>query len=110
MTILATMILDSGCFLPVPDSNGDYTRIGYFGSDKSVPDICVKADGVDCEPMNLGEKGEIQIRHVEANGTVKKGVIGAIDFQEKLLHLKDLYDKDDIPEIDPDKFDCIIQF
>ena len=114
MPILATVILDSGCFLPVPDSNGAYTKIGYFGSSKSISDICVKADGVDVsypEPMNLGKKCEIEVRHVKADGTVmKSGVLGAKDFQEKLLHLSDLYDEDDIPAVDPAKFDCVIRF
>ncbi len=114
MPILATVILDSGCFLRVPKSKGRYTKIGYFGSGESVPDICVKADGskVDCsDSMNLGEKRKIEIRHVKADGTIKKdGVLGSIDFQDKLLHLKDLYDKGDIPKVDPKKFDCIIRF
>ena len=122
MPILATVILDSGFFLPVPESNGTYTKIGYFGSDENVPDICVKADGLDVscsEPMNLGcpesnklgKECEIEIRHVKADGSVNKdGVLGAKGFQEKLLHLSDLYDTDDFPAIDSTKFDCIIRF
>ena len=113
MPILATMILDSGCFLPVPDSKGAYTKIGYFGSSKSVSDIAVKADGtnVNTRAINLGKQCEIEVRHVKADGTVKKdGVLGVKDFQEKLLHLKDLYGEGDIPVVDPDKFDCILRF
>ena len=114
MSILATVILDSGCFLPVPESNGRYTKIGYFGSSKSVSDICVRADGADVgysEPMNLGKKCEIQIRHVKADDTIKKeGVRGVQGFHDKLLHLSDLYDKDDVPVVDPAKFDCILHF
>ena len=116
MPVLATVILDSGCFLPVPDSNGDYAKIGYFQSSKSVSDICVRADGADLpypQPMNLGKKCEIEIRHVKANGAVKKDGVYAVEgFHDKLLHLSDLYDDDetDIPEFDPSKFDCIIRF
>ncbi|MGA9768730.1 MAG: hypothetical protein WBV94_06810 [Blastocatellia bacterium] len=114
MPILATVILDSGCFLPVPDSNGDYAKIGYFQSSKNVSDICVRADGADVnysQPMNLGRKCEVEIRHVKANGTIKKdGVYGVKGFHDKLLHLSDLYDEKDIPEFDSAKFDCIIRF
>ena len=113
MPILATVILDSGCFLPVPDANSAYTKIGYFGSSKSVSDIYVRADGFDVgysEPMNLGKKNEIEIRHVKADGTIKKdGVMGVKGFHEKLLSLRDLYDYD-IPSVDPTKFDCVIHF
>ena len=47
--------------------------------------------------INLGKKCEIEIRHVKADGTIKKdGVFGVKDFHEKLLHLSDLYDEDDM--------------
>lgn len=113
MPILATVILDSGCFLPVPGSNGAYTKIGYFGSSKSVSDIAVKADGnnANSKSINLGKQCQIEIRHVKADGTIKKdGVYGVEDFQEKLLHLNELYDPADMPSVDPAKFDCILHF
>lgn len=121
MPILATVILDSGCFLPVPESKGDYkegdyTKVGYFGSSKSISDICVKADGKDVpysEPINLdvGGQCEIKIRHRNADGkTFKKGVYCVDGFQDKLLHLSKLYDTEVCPAVDPGKFDCILHF
>src|SRR6185503_20365864 len=115
--ILATVILDSGCFVPAPDSDKSdehYAEIGYFGSSKSVSDICVRADGADvpCKnSMNLGKKCKIEVRHVKADGTIKKdGVYGVKGYHDKILHLSDLYDEDDIPAIDFAKFDCTIRF
>ncbi|HST20564.1 MAG TPA: hypothetical protein VLR90_05580 [Blastocatellia bacterium] len=115
MPILATVILDSGCFVPMPDDSDEhYAKIGYFGSSRSVSDICVRADGADApckNSMNLGKKCEIEVRHVKADGTIKKdGVFGVEGYHDKILHLSDLYDADDIPVIDFTKFDCTIRF
>jgi hypothetical protein len=113
MPILATVILDSGCFLPVPESNSTYTEIGYFGSIKSISDIAVKADGrnINSKSINLGKQCEIEVRHVKADGMIKKdGVYGVPGFQDNLLHLEDLYDEKDIPAVYPEKFDCILHF
>jgi hypothetical protein len=111
MPIQATVILDSGCFLPL-DNGAAYTEIGYFGSSNSVSDIRVIADGKEVksdEPMNLGKQCKIEIRHVLADGTINRdGVEGAEGFHERLLHLKDLYNKD--TPVDRAKFDCIIRF
>ena len=41
--ILATVMLDSGCFLPGADRG--YTEIGYFGSSKLISDIQITVDG-----------------------------------------------------------------
>jgi hypothetical protein len=111
MPIQATVILDSGCFLPI-DNGGAYTEIGYFGSSDSVSDIRIIADGEEKnndDRLNLGKQCSVEIRHVLADGTVKRdGVKGADGYHDKLLHLKDLYDKD--TPVNRDKFDCIIRF
>ena len=113
MPIQATVILDSGCFLPMAeDNNGAFTEIGYFGSSKSISDIRVIADGSDViysEPLNLGKKCQIEIRHVKANGKTKTdGVKDAPGFHDQLLHMKELYGED-IP-VDRSKFDYILRF
>jgi hypothetical protein len=115
MTIQATVILDSGCFLPVPENNnGAYTEIGYFGSSKSVSDIRVLADGIertDSEPINLEKNSTITVRHVKANGKVRKDrVKGSPSFHSQLLHTEDLYGKGKHQAMDRAKFDCIIRF
>lgn len=111
MPIQATVILDSGCFLPL-DNGGAYTEIGYFGSSNSVSDIRVIADGEEKKydsPINLGKQCNVEIRHVRADGTINKdGVKGSNGFHEKILHLRDLYDKD--TPVNREKFDCIIRF
>jgi hypothetical protein len=111
MPIQATVILDSGCFIPL-ENDGAFTEIGYFQSSDSISDIRVIVDGkemFDSEPLNLGKKCKVEVRHVKANGKVVKGKpVGAYGFHDKLLHLKDVYGKD-MP-IDETKFDCILHF
>jgi hypothetical protein len=116
MPIQATVILDSGCFLqmPPPEENiPKATEIGFFLSGKSVPDIKVRADGDDVdapELADLGKKGSIEVRHVLANGKLKRdGVKGAKNFHKNLLHMRDLYG-DPPPVINRKKFDCVIRF
>ena len=116
MPIQATVILDSGCFLTMPPPEENIpraTEIGYFLSSDSIPDIKVRADGHDVkapELADLGGNSRIEVRHVGADGKVKRdGVKGAKGFQKKLLHLKDLYGKRP-PAIDRGTFDCIIRF
>lgn len=112
MPIHATVILDSGCFLPNDPSNGAYTEIGYFGSSKSVPDIRVIADGYEVnlpEPLNLGKKCKIEVRHVNSKGETKMNAVdGSDDFHASLLHLEEVYGHP-MP-VDPSKFDCILRF
>jgi len=113
MPIQATVILDSGCFLPRAEgNNGTYTEIGYFGSSKSVSDIRVLADGVEekhSEPINLGKNCGIEVRHMKANGKPKRdGVKRSPTFHDELLHMSDLYGENQ--HVDPSKFDCVIRF
>lgn len=113
MPIQATVILDSGCFLPQPEaSKGTYTEIGYFQSSKTVSDIRVIADGNEVEypeKMNLGKQCGIAVRHVKADGSLKQdGVKASPTFHDELLHMIDLYGEH-MP-VDRAKFDCIIRF
>jgi hypothetical protein len=115
MSIQATVILDSGCFLQMPPPEENIpkgTEIGHFLSGKMVPDIRVRADGNDIKAAaleDIGKKCMIEVRHVRADSSVnREGVRPAPNFHENLLHMKDLYGKD-IP-VDRGKFDCIFRF
>jgi hypothetical protein len=111
MPVQATVILDSGCFLP-GDETSLTTEIGYFQSSRSAQDIRVIADGKETEVdklKNLGKKCQIEIRHVKANGAIyDQGAKASATFHDELLHLKDLYGED-MP-VDRNKFDCILRF
>jgi hypothetical protein len=111
--IYVTVILDSGCFLPIPiRGNGNHTEIGYFASEASISDIQVRADGneiQDSMPLKLGKKSLIEVRHVTAEGNInRQGVKGSNNFHNVLLHMKDLYDRDML--VDRNNFDAIIRF
>jgi hypothetical protein len=59
--------------------------------------------------MSLGEKCQIEIRHVKEDGTIyNEGAKASPNFHDQLLHFKELYDVD-VP-VDPTKFDCILRF
>ena len=65
MPVQATVILDSGCFLPGNEKNSS-TEIGYFQSGNAAQDIRIIADGKELQSkdlMSLGEKCQIEIRH-----------------------------------------------
>jgi len=112
MPVQATVILDSGCFLPGDDEK--LTEVGYFQSDQSAYDIRVIADGREWqfdELRSLGQNCTVEIRHVKADGTVnREGAWAAEGFHDHILHLKELYDKKEETEVDRDKFDCVLQF
>ncbi|HEX8186347.1 MAG TPA: hypothetical protein VF747_16395 [Blastocatellia bacterium] len=113
MPIQATVILDSGCFLPRAEGgDGKSTEIGYFGSSKSVSDIRVLADGVEqisSSPINLGKGCIIEVRHAKSSGQPKMdGVKASPTFHGQLLHMKDLYGQH-MP-VDRARFDCILHF
>jgi hypothetical protein len=115
MPIQATVILDSGCFLPMAkDDNGAFTEIGYFGSSKSVSDIRVVANGIErkeSQQINLGKNCCIEVRHMRANGELNTdGVRGFPTFHKELLHMTDLYGKDKHQPVLHEKFDCVIRF
>src|SRR4051794_30068248 len=111
MPVQATVILDSGCFLPYVE-NRSTTDIGYFQSARSVSDIRVVADGQELkidELKSLGKSCVIEIRHVKASGGEhNKGATSSPTFHDELLHMKDLYGED--MEVDAKKFDCILRF
>jgi len=111
MPVQATVILDSGCFLPRVE-NRSTTDIGYFQSAKSVSDIRVVADGQELkidELKSLGKSCVIEIRHMKASGgEYNKGATSSSTFHDELLHMKDLYGEH--MEVDEKKFDCILRF
>ncbi len=117
MPIEATVVLDSGCFLPSERKEGldpgrYYATIGYFQNPKGDPDIRLLVDGeefVSPTPLELGDNNDtIEVRHVH-NGTVnREGASAAKTFHKQLLHFKDLYGEH--VEMDPKKFDCVIRF
>lgn len=111
MPIQATVILDSGCFLPGDDKNVS-TEIGYFQSSKSAWDIRVIADGKEVpfeDLKSLGQNCEMEIRHVKADGSIyDKGAEASATFHRELLHMKELYDEN--MAVDKQKFDCILRF
>ena len=112
MPIQATVILDSGCFLPNQHPQGSGVEIGYFASSKAASDIRVLSDGVKCEyatPLNLGKNSVIEVRHVQATGQIKRNSpTPSPMFHQQLLRLKDLYGND-MP-VERVKFDCVIRF
>src|SRR5689334_2616420 len=111
MPVQATVILDSGCFMP-GDPKSSIIEIGYFQSSDTAQDIRVIADGTEIKSdklKRLGNKCRLEIRHVNADGNPYNNSARASEtFHDELLHLKDLYGEDQ--EVDPDKFDCILQF
>lgn len=112
MPVQATVILDSGCFLP-GDPETKTTEIGYFESDESVWDIRVVADGNEMKfdkLKHLGKNCKIEIRHVKADGKTyyDRGAKASTTFHDELLEMKDLYGVD--MQVDPKNFDCILRF
>ncbi|MFY9573605.1 MAG: hypothetical protein WAV20_19580, partial [Blastocatellia bacterium] len=110
MAILATIVLDSGCFFP--NERDPYCEVGYFESERSASDITVFADGEQIEstsPFKLGRNCLIEVYHLNASRNRKTdGVTAAHGLHHCFLHLKDLYGED-MP-VEPKKFDCIIRF
>ena len=108
MPIRAKLILDSGCFLPRDPNEPEYCRIGLFQCDKSCADITVRVDGVarNFPALNkLGRKCKIEVRHLNRNGSAKKGrVTYPKTFHRRLLELNDLYDQG--VKVNEESFDC----
>ena len=77
-----------------------------------MSDIRVVVDGNEVKnsaKMNLGKKCGIEVRHVKANGSIKRaGITASATFHSELLHAIDLYGEH-VP-VDRGKFDCIIRF
>ncbi|MEK6287501.1 MAG: hypothetical protein AABO57_17295 [Acidobacteriota bacterium] len=106
----AKLILDSGCFLPLNDKKQTYSQIGLFQCDKSWADFTVRVDGKEKDfpaLRKLGSNCKIEVRHVNENGTAKKGrVTFPKTFHRRLLELKDLYGEH-VP-VNSKTFDCIV--
>lgn len=106
----AKLILDSGCFLPLSDKKQTYSEIGLFQCDESKADFTVRVDGEEKHfpaLRKLGSHCRIEVRHVNRNGTAKKGrVTFPKSFHRRLLKLKDLYGEH-VP-VNSKTFDCIV--
>ncbi|MCI0488795.1 MAG: hypothetical protein L0229_19565 [Blastocatellia bacterium] len=117
MPIDATIILDSGCFLPVEVVYGAYyPEVGYYKCEDLLSDIRVYVDGVEKEsskPNKLGSGNcKIDVRHRNADGSFKKkGAEVSPTFHDRLVHLKrDLYGDVKDVSVDVTKYDFIIRF
>ncbi|MEK6302741.1 MAG: hypothetical protein AABO41_18680 [Acidobacteriota bacterium] len=115
MSVIATVTLDSGCFLTrKKDAVEPYSaEVGYFESEKGTSDIKVQIDGQQVtspELENLGKKCVIEVRRKD-NGDIhrKDGARSSPTFHDRLLHMTDLYND---PQMDSaeDNFDCILRF
>jgi hypothetical protein len=109
MPVLASIVLDSGCFL---DPDGKYCQVGYFACADCSSDIKIFIDGEEVQnlpdPFKLG-KGAIEVRHLDANSSPKAiGVSSSKFLKNQILHLERLYGQDQEPE--HKSFDCVIRF
>jgi hypothetical protein len=111
MATNATIVLDSGVFLVGLASPGPWD-VGYFQSRNSLPDIRVYADGkaVDSDPPLHIPTGNstLEVRHLGADGSIKRGPLADDLLPLHRLTLDKLYGND--KEIDKTAFDCIIRF
>lgn len=111
--VQARIILNSGCFLPIPkEDERKYLEIGYFQSGKSISDINIQVDGRNLVfPMglNMGKKCIVEVLHKKADGKINKKSLRFSDtLNNDLLHLKELYGRN--VSVDRSKFDCLVRF
>ena len=115
MSVIATVTLDSGCFLTRrPDAVKPYpAEIGYFESEKGTSDIKVQIDGRDIASNDLeklGTKCVIEVRRMDRGDIPRKdGAKPSPTFHDRLLHITSLYQDDETYSAE-DNFDCIIRF
>lgn len=113
MSLIATVTLGSGCFLPREEKDEPFsTEIGYFQSTHADPEIKVSIDGVEVRSsdLKLGTDCVIEVRHKDAKGNIRKdGVKSTADFHKKLLHMWQLYGEHETCA-GRDRFDCILRF
>jgi len=107
--IQISIILDSGCLLtPEPDSK--FQDVGYYQCAKLTDDIRISADGKMYrfdELRALGRSCIIEVKHMNATGTIKSGSLTASG-HEHILHMRDLYGES--IKAERSKFDCILRF
>ena len=105
-----TIILHSGGFLI--DDDQPHLDVGYFETAGPF-DIQVFEDGSQVQPppnIKLGGD-QIEVQHVEADGTtVKTGVNQSESFTQDILKKVDLYAKVDCPDFKVAAYDCILRF
>src|SRR4030095_9086060 len=122
MPIEATIVLDSGTFLPKTDR---FCDVGYFQSEDNVSDIKIFVDGEEVDfpqPFKLCESKEkkcrLHIFHKDGGDIAKPdGITVSRTFHSQLLHLKDLYNdepkvagKDNHQHVEENNFDCVLRF
>lgn len=106
MGVQATIILDSGVFLPT-DSSQVYIEVGYFESDIS---ICADGKPVEILERGLGNSNRrIDLWHLLADGSGETRISLSHSFVDHLLDLRELY-SDDQPSVNLKAFDCILRF
>lgn len=115
MSVIATVTLDSGCFLTrKKDAVQPYSaEIGYFESEDEISDIKVQIDGRDVtspELEKLGKNCVIEVRRIDKGGVPRKdGARSSPTFHDRLLHMTALY-KDQEMDSPEGNFDCVIRF
>lgn len=116
MPIQATIVLDSGSFLPMTNRS---CQVGYFQCEESVSDIKIFADGEELtdlpKPFKLCElkdtKCKIQVVHIDKDNHAKTGGITVSKtFHPQLLHFEHLYGHGNHQPVEETKFDCVIRF
>jgi hypothetical protein len=114
MPIHATIILDSGSFIPSnPGFKYRTCRMGYFQCDPSGPDVRIYADGeeVPITPVLKFASGNrtVDVTQLDANGGGVVGVTRSPTIDQYLLVRSALYGKGPV-DLDETSFDCILQF
>ncbi|MFY9554827.1 MAG: hypothetical protein WAV47_08960, partial [Blastocatellia bacterium] len=115
----ATIILDSGFFLPRKNKKQRFSEIGYFQCGSQDSDFEVSVDGTTKTFPALRKLAKgyvrprkactVEVRHKNKNGTIKKdGIKVSETFHDELLELKDLYGEP--VSVEREKFDCVIRF
>ncbi|HSB08130.1 MAG TPA: hypothetical protein VLM38_01355 [Blastocatellia bacterium] len=110
-----TIILETGAFLHDVEEGKPFIRVGYFetpfASDIEVHDENgQKVQPPPDEKLGKGNK-TIEVEHVQADGTVKKGLDRSPSFQRHLLLKEgDLYAKGQVPDFIETAYDCIFHF
>jgi hypothetical protein len=114
MPIHATIVLDSGSFIP-PRQGLLYKscRVGYFQCHNSCPDMRIYADGEEVANNPVfkfgGGNRTIDVVQLNASGRGIVGVTRSPTIDQFLLVRSSLYGKV-APPINETSFDCILQF
>jgi hypothetical protein len=114
MSVLVTIVLDSGCFLQNIDGNPSELDVGYFQSGKDehgndVADIRAYADAREA-PVRINKLGHGRINVIRTGGVDPIPRLTISDsLKRNLLRKVDLYGKTS-PAYNERAFDCVIHF